>query len=237
MKFSLVIPCFNEADNIPLLLNRCKKIAENKDIEVILVDNGSNDSTPHVLKELLPDFPGVRSIRVDNNQGYGYGILKGLDVAEGEIIGWTHADMQTDPQDILEGLTFFKGDCSGVFVKGQRYGRPMVDVLFTIGMSFFESILLKKPFWDINAQPTMFPKAFFEKWCSPPHDFSLDLYAYYMAHNSGLKVMRFPVNFGERAHGTSSWNVDWEGKKKFIKRTIDFSLELKKRVKNADHNA
>jgi len=230
MKFSLVIPCYNEAANIPLLLERCKDVACRPDIEVILVDNGSTDNTQQVLEELLPNYLGCRSIRVEENQGYGFGILAGLNAAKGDFLGWTHADMQTDPQDTLRGLALFEENGSDIFVKGRRYGRPLADVIFTIGMSVFETILLGKPLWDINAQPTMFSKSFFNTWTNPPHDFSLDLYAYYQAHDKKLKRYRFPVKFGERAHGTSHWNVDWSAKRAFIRRTVEYSLQLRKNL-------
>lgn len=231
MKLSLVIPCYNEAANLPLLLDRCNSLRGDKGIEVILVDNGSTDNSPEVLARLLPNYPHCRSIRVPVNQGYGYGILFGLRAAQGELLAWTHADMQTDPKDVLRGLEIFKQQKNNhLFVKGQRIKRPLADVFFTIGMSIFETVLLRTRLWDINAQPNMFSKAFFESWVNPPYDFSLDLYVYFTAQNQGLPVHRFPVEFGERAHGVSHWNVNWSAKMKFIRRTIDFSFELKKRL-------
>jgi glycosyltransferase involved in cell wall biosynthesis len=213
-----------------LLLERCKALSEQAGTEVILVDNGSTDHSPLVLQKLLSKYPGCRSIRIEHNQGYGFGILTGLNSATGDIVGWTHADMQTDPMDAIEGLQKYEEYGSQFFVKGRRYGRPLGDTLFTIGMSFFETLLLRKPMWDINAQPTMFPRSFYETWQEPPHDFSLDLYAYYQAKITELPVKRFSVLFGKRAHGTSHWNVDWVAKRKFISRTIEFSLQLRKRV-------
>ena len=230
MKFSLVIPCYNEVANLPLLLDRCKELAVRPYVEVVLVDNGSTDSTAEVLQNLLPKYPGCRSIRLEKNQGYGFGIVSGLKAAKGEILGWTHADMQTDPQDALLGLELFEEHGDGIFVKGKRYGRPFMDVAFTVGMSVFETLLLARPMWDINAQPTMFSRGFFESWVAPPDDFSLDLFTYYWAQTCGLKVQRFPVRFGERAYGVSHWNVDWVAKLKFIRRTVDFSLQLKKKI-------
>ena len=230
MKFSLVIPCYNEAKNIPLLLERCAVFNTREEFEIILVDNGSTDDSHEVLRELLPQYPTCKTVRVEKNQGYGFGILSGLREAQGDVIGWTHADLQTDPQDILKAVDFFKEVPTKTFVKGKRHGRPFVDVVFTIGMSIFETLLLKKKMWDINAQPTLFSKEFFESWEEPPHDFSLDLYAYYQAHMHNLTIFRFPVCFGERAYGTSHWNVNWSAKKKFIQRTVQFSLELKKRL-------
>jgi glycosyltransferase involved in cell wall biosynthesis len=230
MRFSLVIPCYNEAANLPLLLERCKALVVTPDVEIVFVDNGSTNSTSEVIEKLLPKFPGCRSIRVGKNQGYGFGVVSGLKAAKGEILGWMHADMQTDPQDALLGLELFEKHGDDIFVKGRRYGRPFMDVVFTVGMSVFETFLLARPMWDINAQPTMFSRRFFESWTAPPDDFSLDLYAYYQAQSYGLKVHRFPVRFGERAHGVSHWNVNWAAKRKFIRRTVDFSLQLKKKI-------
>ncbi len=230
MRLSLIIPCYNEAKNLPLLLERCRQLVTQPSVEVVLVDNGSTDDSPAVLQALLPSYPGCRSVRVEQNQGYGFGILTGLKSATGNILGWTHADMQTDPLDALRGLELFEKHGLNCFVKGRRYGRPLSDVAFTIGMSFFETLLLVKPLWDINAQPTMFSRQFFETWREPPNDFSLDLFAYYQARTAGLIVHRFPVLFGERAHGVSHWNVDWAAKRKFISRTVEFSLALKKKI-------
>src|SRR5437867_2193703 len=85
MKFSLIIPCYNEAATLPLLLDRCQNIVKQSSAEIILVDNGSTDNSFSVLKELLPNYPGCRSIHVEQNQGYGFGILSGLRSAKGDI--------------------------------------------------------------------------------------------------------------------------------------------------------
>ena len=138
--------------------------------------------------------------------------------------------MQADPQDALYGFDLFDKQGDDIFVKGRRVGRPFMDIVFTVGMSVFETLLLARPMWDINAQPTMFSRSFFEVWTMVPDDFSLDLYAYYQAQTSGLKVHRFPVRFGKRAHGVSHWNVNWAAKRKFISRTVDFSLQLRKKI-------
>ena len=50
MKFSLVIPCFNEGENIPLLIQRLKDIFTFNDMEIILVNNGSTDNTQSIME-------------------------------------------------------------------------------------------------------------------------------------------------------------------------------------------
>jgi glycosyltransferase involved in cell wall biosynthesis len=230
MKLSLVIPCYDEARNLPRLIERCEEAFRGDDAEVVLVDNGSTDATQDVLRERIDGRSCVRTIRVERNEGYGAGILAGLRAARGEVLAWTHADHQTDPADVRAGMALFAGaaDPARLFVKGRRRGRPLGDTFFTVGMSVFETLLLGERLWDINAQPTMFHASFFRSWDSPPGDFSLDLYAYYLARRRGLDVRRFPVVFGRRAHGVSHWNVDWAAKRKFIRRTVEFSLQLRR---------
>lgn len=231
LALSLVIPCYNEARNLPLLVKRIgESFPKDASAEVILVDNGSTDASPSVLSELLAGQSRIRSIRVPKNQGYGYGILQGLAAAKGDFLGWTHADLQTDPADALRALDLIQRQplplC--IYAKGIRYGRPLNDSVFTAGMSAFETALLRTPLWDINAQPNIFPRHFYEVVAADaPHDFSLDLYFYQAAKRFGLSVRRFPVRFGERAHGTSHWNIDWKSKVKFIKRTVNYSLQLR----------
>ena len=225
---SLVIPCYNEARGLPLLVDRCDAVFGGRgDVEVLLVDNGSTDPTPAMLPGLLADKPWLRTVRVEVNQGYGFGVLTGLRAARGRVIGWTHADGQTDPADALVGLEKFDGpDADRTFVKGARYGRPLVDKVFTWGMAAFETALLATPLWDINAQPTLMPRAFFDTWEDPPGDFSLDLYAYWKARRDGLVIERFPVHFGPRAFGDSSWNTGLAARARFIRRTVEFSVGL-----------
>lgn len=234
MKLSIVVPCYNEKENIPLILERFSDVIERDDVEVVLVDNGSTDGSAEVFSRLLPQYPFARIVKVPVNQGYGYGILQGLAQCRGEYIGWTHADMQTDPADVLKALDLIEEEKGLVFVKGNRKGRPLFDVFFTVGMSVFESCYLREKLYDINAQPNIFPKVFYQGWENPPHDFSLDLYALYLARKRGLKVVRFAVNFPKRIHGTSKWNTGLAAKWKFIKRTVEFSVKLKKNMPKYD---
>lgn len=231
-KLSIVVPCYNEAKNIPLILDRFNDIINRNDIEIILVNNGSSDNSQQVMDELVPKFTFSRVINVAVNQGYGYGIVSGLKVATGEFIGYTHADMQANPSDVLKALEIIEKqqDPNNCYVKGDRKGRPLFDQLFTIGMSAFESLYLGTRLWDINAQPNVFHNSLIKELKNTPNDFSLDLYFLYKAQIKGLNIIRFNVVFPERIHGESSWNTGLSAKWKFIKRTIKFSIKLKKQL-------
>lgn len=147
-------------------------------------------------------------------------------------MGYTHADMQTDPRDVIRALTLIEAQNHPhqYYVKGDRKGRSFIDQFFTSGMSLFESIYLGEKLWDINAQPNIFHKSFFLSLENTPKDFSLDLFFLYQTYVKGLKIRRFDVVFPERMHGQSSWNTGISSKWKFIKRTMAFSFKLKKQL-------
>ena len=228
MNLSVIIPCYNEAENIPLILQRFAECIK-PGVEVVLVNNGSSDDSKTILDQLLPAYSFARVVDVPINQGYGYGILEGLKTAKSDYIGWTHADMQTDPKDVIKAFDIInEKQRDDLYVKGNRKNRPLADRFFTFGMGVYETLLLHRKMYDINAQPNIFPRSFFEQWENPPYDFALDLYAVYMADVKGLEIIRFDVLFPERIHGSSHWNTGLKSKIKFIKRTLDFSRKLKK---------
>jgi glycosyltransferase involved in cell wall biosynthesis len=232
-KLSIIVPCYNEADGLRDLLAAYAKVITRDDIEVIVVDNASEDNTEAILNELLPTYQNFLRVVRTTEKGYGLAIVSGLAVAQGEFIGWTHGDLQAPPDDVLRALEIIeqRDNPKNIYVKGLRSGRPLFDTFFTVGMSMFEGLYLKQRLWDINAQPNIFHRDFFATWQNPPHDFSLDLFALYLARKRKLNIVRFPVFFLPRTHGTSSWNTGLLSRWKFIKRTLSFSVLLKKRLK------
>tara|TARA_B110000503_G_scaffold44438_1_gene72522 strand:- start:181 stop:876 length:696 start_codon:yes stop_codon:yes gene_type:complete len=227
MKFSLIIPCYNEEKNLQILINKCSDILKNNNCEVVLVNNGSTDNTKEILDKSAKLFSNLTVVHITDNIGYGNGIVEGLKIAKGDILGWTHADLQASPSDFLIAIKFFKNKDDNIYVKGLRKGRSFFDVFFTLGMSIFESILFKKIMNDINAQPNVFTKNFFLSLKNFPNDYALDLFVYANAKRQNLKFYRFPVWFKKRLHGTSHWNFGLRSKIKFILRTFSYSIKLK----------
>lgn len=232
-KLSIVLPVFNEEKNIPLVAERYALIAREVPLEIIFVeDSGSTDNTRREVRRAENKYPFVRHIFI-KKRGYGASIMTGLLTAKGAYVGWTHADLQTDPEDILRAYSLIPSGTNSFFIKGRRYGRPLLDkIINTWGMSLLETFVLGTPLYDINAQPNIFPRKFLEKVSSDaPADFSFDLFFYVTAKRQGLRVIRFPVFFGERLHGKSAWNTGMKARWKFIKRTIAFTITLKRTLR------
>ena len=147
-----------------------------KDIEVVLVDNGSNDDTSITLEKLQLS-ENIKVLKLQENLGYGNGIIQGLKKTSGEIVSWTHADLQTDPNDVIRGYEKYKQALikKQCIVKGRRKNQTFLEKIITWGMSIYWSLLLGKRLIDINAQPKIFHRSFLDLFTSPPLDFSFDL--------------------------------------------------------------
>jgi len=233
IRSSIVVPCFNEARNLPSLIARFEALHRTgDDWELILVNNGSVDDTADVLRDELSragrDF--VRVVTVPSpNIGYGHGIVTGLRAARGEFLAWTHADGQTPPSDVLKAIELLatRADPSRSFVKGRRRNRPTKDVLFTFGMQATAAAILGDNLPDINAQPKAFPRALLDLAVAPPVDLSLDLYFFWLARKHGFDISEFDVTFGAREHGESKWAFNWRSKARNIARTVRFMAALR----------
>jgi len=233
MKLSIVIPCYNEAENIPILIKKIKNVYK-PDTEIILVDNGSTDDTADVLlKELeLISNVSIRSVQVGKNIGYGHGIMAGVREAKGEIIAWTHADLQTDVKDVYNGYDMFKKQSKQeiTFLKGSRKKRPFIDHILTCGMGKISSYMLGIKLNDINAQPKMFHRSFLNLSEDAPDDFSLDLYFYCMAVKNKMNILELPVFFKDRLYGVAKGGGGssiWT-RIKVVRRTLKYILKLSK---------
>lgn len=233
VKLSVVIPCYNEGENLPLLLNKLTPLEEGySNLEIILVNNGSIDKSEQILLNLIETQKSkiYKYVKVEVNQGYGFGILKGLECATGDILCWTHADLQTPPLDIIKGLHLILQHSEiNLVVKGKRYGRPVFDLFFTKMMEVYANIVLNTSLSDINAQPKMFSKFFFETHLKnkAPWDFSLDLFLLWCAEKNNIPIRSFPVRFENRIHGEAKGGGNLKLKWKLTKRTLNFINDLR----------
>lgn len=99
---SLVIPCYNEQENVPTLLKRVEAslMQIGKPFEVIIVDDGSTDQTPAMLDEARSRLAWLRVLRMKKNAGQSAGFEAGFAAARGQIIATIDADLQNDPEEL-----------------------------------------------------------------------------------------------------------------------------------------
>jgi glycosyltransferase involved in cell wall biosynthesis len=225
---SIVLPCYNEARGLHSILARYAEVSAGEDFELILVDNGSTDDTPKTLNALLPKYPFARSVRVDVNQGYGHGLFTGLSAAKGEILCWSHADLQTDPADVFRALRLYRSADlpSRTLVKGQRFGRKWSEQFVSWSMQVLGSAFFWMRMHEINAQPKMFHRDLMVYMASPPRDFNFDVYVLFQAKRHGWRVESFPVKFPPRQYGVSNWAATTRSKFRTMLRSMRYMWRL-----------
>src|SRR5690625_14385 len=99
INISVVIPIYNEEENIKLLIEKIDQTLRTQNYEIILVDDGSTDRTRIVVQEL--NHPKVIFIELKKNYGQSLALAAGIDYAEGDYIVTMDGDLQNDPSDIL----------------------------------------------------------------------------------------------------------------------------------------
>ena len=101
VKFSLVIPTYNESKNIPTLVARLAEILEEPtggSFELIVVDDDSPDRTWEVAEQLATTQPALRVLRRQGERGLSSAVIRGWQVSRGEILGVMDADLQHPPE-------------------------------------------------------------------------------------------------------------------------------------------
>jgi len=103
---SIVVPCFQEEQCLPALHERLSKAARasfGNDYELVLVNDGSRDSSWQIMQELASNDPHVVGINLSRNHGHQLALTAGLDLASGEMILIIDADLQ-DPPELLSDM-------------------------------------------------------------------------------------------------------------------------------------
>ena len=99
---SIFFPAFNDSGTIASLVIAALRTAETltSDYEVIVVDDGSSDSTVEIVEELQRVYPQVRLVRHARNRGYGGALRSGFAAASKAFIFYTDGDAQYDPKEM-----------------------------------------------------------------------------------------------------------------------------------------
>ena len=138
MLISLVVPCYNEEESMPLFYQEAARVAaqlkesRGAEIEIIFVDDGSKDGTLRAARELHRQDPRVRYVSFSRNFGKEAGIYAGLKAAKGDFVATMDADLQDPPAllpEMLDCLLTGAYDCAATR-RTTRAGEPPVRSWF-----------------------------------------------------------------------------------------------------------
>jgi glycosyltransferase involved in cell wall biosynthesis len=126
INLSVVIPCYNEEKTISVIVERIKA-QKNLLIEIIIIDDHSNDNTLNELSKIAQIYPDIKIVRHEKNMGKGSALKSGIKLATGNIILIQDADLEYNPNDYKNLLQpFLETDADVVYgtrFKGGSYVR------------------------------------------------------------------------------------------------------------------
>ena len=206
-KLSIVVPLYNEEAG-------CKSFAQNLtdcfdqqglNYELILVDNGSVDRTGQLINELSLTNPRITGVRVEVNQGFGWGIINGLQAASGDYVGFMGGDEQIRAEDVVavyrklldEGLDFCKVKR---ITRHDGIWRGLISSIYNL---LFPLLFAVKS-TDINGTPKIFTVAALKKVFPTARDWFLDAEVMIKAARAGLRMGEIEIEFLPRQSGSSN---------------------------------
>ena len=207
MKLSIVVPCYNEENNVARLLEEIKKTFFEIDYEVIFINDGSSDNTKNVLKELYNENKDiVQVITFSRNFGKEAAMYAGLTESSGDAVLLIDADLQQEPSLALKMLNILENnpdvDCVTAYQKKRTEGKMLSfvkscfyklinkfsEVNFVNGASDFR--LMRRNMVDAILSMTEY------------HRFSKGIFSWV-----GFNTEYIPYEAQKRESGKSKWRI------------------------------
>ncbi len=202
MKVSLLIPAYNERENIPELLETTREFFEKnaiQDWEMIVINDGSTDGTGELLEELKPRYPFLKVAHHRRNQGVSAGLLTGFLHSSGEILVYYAADMQFSLEDVKRMVETMEREGVDI-VAGKKVGKYEKKLVSKI-YNWLSAKLFDLPVTDLNSMKAMRREIFEEI----PMRKDWHRYIIPLAYHKGFKVTEIPVTLYPRRHGDSKY--------------------------------
>jgi len=233
---SLIVPCYNEESiigyTIPRLLAAFEKAGYR--LELVAVDNGSLDRTGEIIREFAAKNPAVVYHRVEQNQGYGNGILSAIPVCTGAWIGMIPADGQVDAEDVARLLDAAIASGGNVLAKVRRrfrmdgFQRKVISIIYNL---FIQILWPGLGSIDVNGNPKILPRELMRGLNLQSRGWLLDAEIVIKSYYLGVRIIELNVFGRMRGNGLSHVRMEtcWEFFTKLL--AFRFSKEWRREMK------
>jgi glycosyltransferase involved in cell wall biosynthesis len=205
---SLVMPCYNEEKVLRYTASRLLEAFRGAGLrlELVAVDNGSQDRTGELIRELARERDGVVLHTVEVNEGYGNGVLQGLPRCTAPWVGIIPADGQVDSEDVVRLFEAALAADAPVVAKVRRRFRMdgLLRKAISIGYNLFVRLLWPRmASLDVNGSPKIMPRHVLPLMQLESKEWFLDPEILIKAHYLGLRIIEFNVFARMRGAGLS----------------------------------
>ena len=222
MKLSIILPAYNEESHIQAVIEQVasarqmiKQRTDFRDVEIIVVNDGSHDNTKTNIEELLDKNPNLFIFKSHaENQGYGSALKTGFEAASGDYLSFMDADGTIDPLSFIpmyEGLK----ESSGDMALGRRFGdnESKMPLIRKLGNYFFAtllSFLSGEKVRDTASGVRLFKKDILTKLYPLPDGMHFTPAMSSKALHEKIKIVEVPIQYENRS-GESKLSVVKDG--------------------------
>lgn len=237
-KVSVILPTYNEKDNIPHLILDIQNQLNEQEYEIIVVDDDSPDGTWRVVQELEKKDDRIHLLRRCGRSGLTSAISEGIDLSSGDVIVWMDADLSMPPEKIKDLLERVNDgyDLSvasryapgGGIVLIENSQDSFLSAILSFVMNFVIQHLLDPSFKDYTSGFIAVRKEVLEdiKLRGDYGEYFIDFV--YRSIKKGYKVTEVPYICGARQHGISKTGTNllqyFKRGKKYVWTTVRLRL-------------
>ena len=224
---SILIPCFNEEENIPELIDRILPVMSRQDLswEIVLVDDGSTDRTWEKISWFMKKVPQLIGVRHSSNRGIVAAWETALDNSRGNWVLTMDGDLQNAPEEIpllinemrKGGIDLVQG------IRQERFEKSWYRNLLSTGFSRVLAFIFRVKLKDVKSGFVLYRREVLKRVLDAGKSFHL--FQHWMvlaAHAADFRISQIPTTFYPRHAGES-----------FIKSPVRFSLEVLKELPRA----
>ncbi|MCM8816556.1 MAG: glycosyltransferase family 2 protein [Candidatus Omnitrophica bacterium] len=208
MRISILIPVYNEQNTISEIIQKVSLLKIEK--EIIVIDDGSKDDTPQILKRLLADNKEIKTVFHSKNKGKGAAIRSGLKKATGEYVIIQDADLELDPLDIIKLVDAVSDRCGVVygsrFLSNQRV--PLLSYVANRFLTFLTNFFYGSNLTDMETCYKLVKKEILLSLNLKSRRFEIEPEITCKILKRGYKIKEIPISYTPRKEGKKIGWID-----------------------------
>jgi len=204
---SIFFPAYNDSGTIASMVIRAVQAASalTSDFEILVINDGSSDSTPDIADELARRYPNVRVVHHPSNKGYGGALQTGFRTASKEFVFYTDGDAQYDPGELA--VLWAKMTADADLVNGYKISRSDPLHRIVIGRLYHHivSVLFGLKVRDVDCDFRLMRRSIFDRIDLEKTSGVICLEMMKKIQDAGFRIVEVPVHHYHRAFGRSQF--------------------------------
>ena len=202
---SLVIPMYQEAENIEHAITTAVEALRGWDYEIVVVDDASTDQGPEIVRRLAERDARIRMIRHDRNRKLGGSLRTGFAAARGDLVLYMDADLPFDPHEIPRAVRAMEVTRADM-IAGYRIDRTMEGVrraVYSLAYNGLIGLLFGWPHRDINFSFKLMRREVLDAIELRAEGSLIDAELVVKAKNLGFSIQQLGLDYFPRTRGRS----------------------------------